>query len=70
MTPRYIIEIKVREVDAQGIVRDTYGEYATTLAIEDAQEADFIARKFLLDEAQYRFALRSDSSPVEKEPQP
>jgi hypothetical protein len=43
VTPRYIIEIKVREVDAQGVVRDTYGEYATTLAIVDQEAADLIA---------------------------
>jgi hypothetical protein len=63
VTPRYIIEIKVREVDAQGVVRDTYGEYATTLAIVDQEAADLIAFS-VAGEANLRFKERTDSSPV------
>jgi hypothetical protein len=63
MNPRYIIEIKVREVDANGVIRDTYGEYATTLAIEDLQEADYVAHTLRWD-TNTKFAARHDSSPV------
>jgi hypothetical protein len=63
MTARYIIEIKVREVDAQGVVRDTYGEYATELAIEDVEEANYIASMYT-STINMAFDARHDSSPV------
>jgi hypothetical protein len=63
MNPRYMIRIEVKEIDANGVIRDTYGEYATTLAIEDAQEADYVASTYARF-ANARFAARADSSPV------
>lgn len=62
-TPRYTIEIKVREVDAEGIVRDTYSEYATRLAIADVQEADLMAH-MRIGGINGMFAARADASPV------
>jgi hypothetical protein len=63
MKPRYMIKIEVVEIGIEGQETDIHERYATELAIEDAQEADMIARDLLLD-ANRAFRPLHDSSPV------
>lgn len=58
-----MLRIEVVEIDEDGEERDTVAEYTTMWAIEDAQEADYIAcvmRAF----AMKKFSERADHSPV------
>jgi hypothetical protein len=63
MTRRYMIKIEVVEIGIEGQETDIYERYATALAIEDAQEADWIARWARVD-VDKCFRFRADSSPV------
>ena len=61
---RYMIRIEVKEINEEGTVLDTYVTYQTSMAIADAEEANWIAYDLLTDAAK-NFAARSDHSSVE-----
>lgn len=61
--PRFMLRIEVLKINEDGEVRDTFVTYTTELAIEDAQEADWLARCAWVD-TDIRFIARADSSPV------
>lgn len=61
--PRYMLRLTVVEIDADGEERDVPETYTTMWAIEDAQEADYIAQTQCWG-ANKQFAARADCSLV------